>query len=409
MAPEIRSVRDDELPAYFDAVSTAFLDRPDVDKLAAEVRPIWDLGRCWIAWDDGAIRGTFRSWATEVTVPGGATLPASAVSGVSVLPTHRRRGLLRAMAAAEQAAARERGEALALLYASEYPIYGRFGYGSASRIATWTLDATRAEFHGQPSGRVELAKVGPEARDAMKAIYDAWRRRQTGELRRRDVTWDYDLGLRPTAWGSDWKGFVALHRDGSGALDGYARYRGEEKWEQRQPRATLHLDELHGLTEEAVAALWRFLASIDWVATIHAERRSPDDRLPWRLVNGRAAVASDVGDGLWARLVDVPRALAARTYSGEGRLVLEAMDADAPDGRQRVELEAGPDGATCRPTERSPDVTLDVAALGAAFLGGSRLQDAVLARGADEHRPGALAQLDALFRAPEEPWCSTFF
>jgi predicted acetyltransferase len=409
MTPEIRPVRDDELPAYFDAMSTAFLDRPDVEKLAAEVRPIWDLSRCWVARDDGRISGTFRSWATEVTVPGGGRLPASAVSGVSVLPTHRRRGLLRGMAAAEHAAARERGEAVALLYASEYPIYGRFGYGPASPIATWTLDASQATFDGQPTGRVEVAKVEPSTRDAMREIFEQWRVRQPGELRRRDHTWDYDLGLQPTAWGPDWKGFVAVHRDESGAPDGYARSRGEEKWEQRQPRAILHLDELHGLTEDAVAGLWRFLASIDWVATIKAERRSPNDRLPWRLTNARAASVAEVGDGLWVRLLDLPRALEARTYAGDTTVVLEVRDPGVAQGRQRVELEAGREGATCRATDRSPDLTVDIAALGAAYLGGSRLRDAVLATGAEEHRPGALAEVDGLFRTSDDPWCSTFF
>jgi hypothetical protein len=61
------------------------------------------------------------------------------------------------------------------------------------------------------------------------------------------------------------------------------------------------------------------------------------------------------------------------------------------------------------PTDRSPDLTLDVSALGAAYLGWSRLRDAVLPRGVDEHRPGALDEATALFATLEVPWCSTFF
>src|SRR5688572_15623541 len=121
--PEVRTITGDELPAYLDAMTTSFLERMDVDKLAAEVKPFWDLDRAWAAFDGGRISGTFRSWETEITVPGGERLPASAVAAVTVLPTHRRRGLLRAMAAAEHAAIRERGEAFGLLYASEYTIY----------------------------------------------------------------------------------------------------------------------------------------------------------------------------------------------------------------------------------------------------------------------------------------------
>ena len=114
-------------------------------------------------------------------------------------------------------------------------------------------------------------------------------------------------------------------------------------------------------------------------------------------------------DGLWVRLFDVPRALEARTYEREGSLVLEVVDDEAWGGTRRLLLDAGPDGATCRPTDRSPDLTLPVAALGGAYLGGTRLRDLVVATGADEHRPGALAEADALLRTADEPWCSTFF
>ena len=111
---------------------------------------------------------------------------------------------------------------------------------------------------------------------------------------------------------------------------------------------------------------------------------------------------------MWVRLFDVPRALAARTYERTGSAVLEVVDPER-GSPVRVALDATPDGATCVATDRSPDLTLPIAALGAAYLGGTRLRDAVIATGADEHRPGALAAVDALLRTADEPWCSTFF
>lgn len=410
MTVEIRTIREEELPAYVDALSTGFLERPAVDKIAEELKPLWDLERTWAAVEGDRICGTFRSWATEVTVPGGARLAAAAVSAVTVRPTHRRRGILRQMVAAEHAAMRERGETVGLLHASEYPIYGRFGYGVGGRDAVWTLDTTTTSFHGTPTGTVDIVKVDTAARDAIRTVFEAWRVRAPGEIRRREPDWEYDLALRTSAWGDDWKGFLALHRDATGAIDGYARYgAGDDKWVQRQPRNTIKLHEMHALTDEANAALWRFLAEIDWVATIRAERRSPGDRLPWLLTNARAADVTEIGDCLWVRLFDVAGALAARTYEGEGSLVLEVIDPDAPGGRHRVFLEAGPGGATCVATDRLPDLTLDVAALGAAYLGGPRLRDTVIATGADEHRPGALLLAERILRTADEPWCSTFF
>jgi predicted acetyltransferase len=240
-------------------------------------------------------------------------------------------------------------------------------------------------------------------------VFDAARVRRVGEIRRRDYHWELDLGLRELAWGQTWKGFLAIRRDGAGRPDGFVRYRAREGWERGQQRGVIDVDDLHTLTDEAYAALWRFLADVDLVATVKAPNRSLSERLPWLLTNGRAANVTELGDGMWVRLLNLPRALAARRYEREGALTLEVIDPDADAGRIRVELEAGDGGATCRTTSRSADLTLDVAALGAAYLGGVRLRDAVLARGADEHRPGALAEADALFRTADEPWCSTHF
>jgi predicted acetyltransferase len=413
MAIDVRPIRDDELLPWLDAVSTGFLDRPDIEKIAAEVRTHWDLPRVWAAFETGRIVGTFRAWAGELTIPGCGRVKASAVTGVGVRPTHRRRGILTQMAAAEHAAARERGEVVAMLYASEYPIYGRFGYGPATTAATWTLDTKATGFLATDGGRGSVDLVAPDADGEATAreVFEAWRRRQPGEIWRRPITWLSDFGRSGQAWGTPWKGFVVVHRDEGGTVDGFARYHADEKWEQRQPRNGLVVDDLHALTDAAYAGLWRFLAAMDWVSTVKAERRHPAERLPWLLTNARAAAISDVGDGLWVKLLDIPTALAARTYEREGSVVLEIVERDGVDGerRTRVLLDASGGGATCAETTRSPELTLDASALASAYLGGPRLRDTVIARGVDEHRPGALATADALFATFDPPWCSSFF
>jgi predicted acetyltransferase len=405
---QIRNARPDEFADFIDAAGTGFLDRPDSARIATEAVQIWDPARVWAAFEDGRICGTFRSWGTEITVPGGARLPASAVAAVSVKPTHRRRGILSSLAAAEHAAIRERGELFGLLYASEYPIYGRFGYGPGSRVADWTLQASHTGFVGRAVSGVELITPDEAAASILKDVFDAWRAGQAGELRRRDFTWLDAVGIRESGWGPSWKGFIAVHRGPSGEPDGYARYRGEEKFVDRQPASTIRVNELHALNDVAYAALWRFLAEVDLVTTVIAPGRSPSERLPWLLTNARAAVPGEIGDGLWVRLFDVAGALAARRYEREDGLVLEVVDAELGPP-VRVALDATPDGATCVPTDGSPDLTLPIAALGAAYLGGTRLRDATIASGMDEHTPGALARADALLRTADEPWCSTFF
>jgi predicted acetyltransferase len=410
MTIEIRRVRPDELGESVEALTAAFLERPDIDAVVKELSPRWDLDRVWVAHDGDRVCGTFRSWATEITVPGGARLPAAAVSGVTVLPTHRRRGILRGMVAAEHAAIRERGEAMALLHAAEYPIYGRFGYGPGTLEATWTLDARAAVVVPPASGRVEYVVPGPDSLPLIRDVYERYRVGQPGEIRRMDHRWEGDLGMTPGVWSPAWKGFLVLHRGADGTVDGYARFsRSEDRWEGNRPSNVVTLDELHALTTDAYATLWRFLAEMDWVATVKAPRRARDERLPWLLADARHAQLTDVTDGLWVRLFDVAAALAARTYEREGVTVIEVVDPERTEGRYRVRLDAGPDGATCMETSETAEVTVPVEALGAAYLGGPSLRRAVLAGGADEHRAGALDRLDALLRTRDEPWTSTFF
>ena len=418
MPPEIRPIRSDELVGFLDALTTGFLDRPNIPPLAEEVKQHWDLSRTWAAIEANHVVGTFRSWAGRLTVPGCREIPAAAVTAVTVLPTHRRQGILGRMAAAEHAAARERGEIVSMLFASEYPIYGRFGYGAATTSAAWMVRTRQSSFvpAADDAGRIELAVADDATLMTCQTVYEAWRLRQPGEIWRRPITWRDDFGLSPDVWGNKWKGFVALHRDASGTVDGYVRYHAEDKWEDRQPAIRLIIDDLHGLTDDVDLALFRFVGSIDWAASIRADRRSLADRMPWQLTNQRAATPEDIGDGLWVKLLDVQAALEARRYERPGSLVIEAIDRDGSDRdghpverRIRVALDAGPDGARAVPTDRSPDLTVRSGALAAAYLGGTRLTRAVLYAGADEHRPGALAEADALFATLDPPWCSSFF
>ena len=156
------------------------------------------------------------------------------------------------------------------------------------------------------------------AREHVRAVHEASRVRRAGEIRRHPGSFDVRLGLVDEPWSGRWKGFLALRRDAAGAVDGYARYTTKSTWEEGHSRGVVQVEELYGLTEEAYAALWRFLGEIDLVATVRAEGRPLDERLPWLLTNARAARMTDLGDGLWVRLFDVPRALEARTYAVSG-------------------------------------------------------------------------------------------
>ncbi len=402
-----RRIDASELAAWFDAVTTAFLDRPDTAAMANEVLPHWDLERVWGAYD-GRVVGTLRSWATELTIPGGTQVPAAAISAVTVLPTHRRRGILRSMLSAELNASRARGEPLALLYASEASIYGRFGFGPAVEQCDWVVDTRSTTMTRGDASRVAFAATDTTTKDLIRDLYDRYRRATQGEIRRREFGFGVDLGIDTFAWGKAWKGWVLVHRDADGAPDGYVRYTGESKWTDGQPRSTLEIQDLIALTPDAYDDLWRFLMDIDLVSTIKIERRTSAERLPWLLTNSRAARAEGLGDGLWVALLDVPAALAARAYERPGDLVIEVLGSE-PGSAVRYRLEADGGRARCAATTAAADLALHADALGAAYLGGTPLRHAVLARGYEERRPGALAEADAMFHSTIEPSCTTFF
>jgi predicted acetyltransferase len=410
--PTIRPITREELPTWFETFGTAFYFwASDPHAMAALRGETMDLNRALGAFDNGTIVGTYRSFPTRLTVPGGARLTVDAVSAVSVRPTHRRQGILTRMITEDLWRSVDRGEVASILIAAEWPIYGRYGYGPATWQAHWTLHTGASSFRVPPIGTIEVVDA-LAARQLLPGIYDAYVAAQPGAIDRPDHRWDGELGLIDLAGRPKWKGQVAIHRNPAGEPDGYARIHGEENWVDMRPQHKLLVDELHGVTPEAELDLWRHLAQMDLTATIQAEVRREHEPMQWALTDPRAAQVTARADFLWVRLLDIERTLGARTYERDASIVLEVVDVlggkpGPAAGRYRLEVRGGT--ATCTRTDADADLTIDVRTLGAAYLGGTRLAEASLAMGATEHRPGALAEADRLFKTAAEPWCSTWF
>jgi predicted acetyltransferase len=409
MTVQIRTIEPEELAAYTAAMRVGFLIPPDPAAIAADVefrRPRILLDRTWAAFDGEHCVGTFRSHPFELTVPFGAAVPADGVTNVTVVPTHRRQGLLTRMMADGLRAAADRGDPVSILIASEYPIYGRYGYAPATESVTYEVrgpvGVTRAI-----AGSVELVDV-LGLREQAPAVYERFRRSCPGALSREPLRWDADLGLDSRPSRPKWEGWSLLHRDATGELDGYLRYHVDIEWDGRRSASVLRVDELISTSPGAYADLWRYCLEVDLVTAVRAAERPPDEPLPWLLTDGRAMQTVERADFLWLRLLDVPAALSARGYPRPGRLTLQITD---PDGYAagRFLLDATPDGASCRPTTGSPDLTLPATALAAAYLGGFRLRTLTATGQVDEHTPGALTTADLMFLPDQTPWCTLWF
>jgi predicted acetyltransferase len=410
MDVQIRPVTDDEFYAFSAVDHVAFGQEITPERVEA-YREIAELDRTLGVFEDGRIVGTAAAGSWELTVPGPATIPAAAVTAVAVLPTHRRRGLLTKLMARQLDDVADRGEAVAVLTASESVIYGRFGYG----VGTWAQSFTLERAHAALAHRVDAGGhvVMLDREEASKRIpdtYDGLRRTSVGELSRPEGWWlDHFRDPEPFRDGASLR-FYALYESAAGEALGFVSYRVKKHWtDDNVARGDTQVQELHAATPEVRAALWEFCVGVDLSATVSCWNAPVDEPLRWMLADPRRFQVTAVHDWVWVRIVDIPAALAARRYTAPGRLVLDVADAFVPHNAGRYELVGGPDGAECVPTSAAPDLALGVADLGALYLGGVSCATLARAGRLREVRAGALATGDAMFVTPVAPATVTEF
>ncbi|WP_181802396.1 GNAT family N-acetyltransferase [Streptomyces shenzhenensis] len=409
---EVRPVTESELQDWHRALATGFLQRPTLSAGQLEARrKQFVAGRLLGAFDGPRCVATFRSFEQELTAVGGAAVPADAVSNVTVTATHRRRGLLTRMMSQDLAAAKERGDVVATLIAAEYPIYGRYGFGPATTLTEWTIEVPRAGLDPRWSGpedggRIDLVD-GEDIRKLGPDLHERIRRSTAGAVSRSGLWWQSRTGA--VRFDEDWKEpYFAVYRSAAGEVEGMVSYESDDTWQGKQPYNTADVHWLLGTGPAAERALWHYLCSIDWITRVKSGWRSPDDLLPHYLPDPRAARITTQADWLWVRILDVVRALEARTYDVAGTLVLEVADRQGLAGG-RFRLDASPDGASCTPTTDTPDLALDIAELASVWLGDQSVARLHALGRVQEERVGAAREADALLRASGRPWCPDIF
>ena len=408
----LRPVREEEFNAWSRMISDTYgSDRTD-EELTLQ-RAATQLDRTVAAFDGTTPVGGGSVYRRLLTVPGAVT-PVAGIATVGVAPTHRRRGILTSMARKqlldlhEQAGEPQSGEALAVLRPAEAAIYGRYGYGAATRGDQLRCDKSAMRFRPDTDfgdGTVHLLG-SQEARPLLERVYDEARLGSVGWPDRAEPHWDVRLFDGPHRRGGGTSLRYAVHRNASKDTTGYALYRHRPghgiPGVPGNDAGTLQVQELVALNHRAYASLWRYLAGIDLARWIEYEA-AVDDALPHLLTDARAARSSTV-DRLWVRLVDVDRALAARRYAVPLDLVIEVEDDFCAWNAGRYRLQADGEHVTCVRTTASAELRLTVAELGAAYFGGTTLASLAAAGLVEELRTGALARATQAFRADREPF-----
>jgi predicted acetyltransferase len=415
----IRPVSSEEFDAFHTVAMHAFHGSP----LSPEERQLivshLEFDRSLAAFDGDAPVGTAGAYSFQLSVPGSVALPAAGVTWVTVLPSHRRRGVLSSMMRRQLADVRDRGELLAVLWASESVIYSRFGYGRAMWHADFTLHRGEGAlaFLGHADGGLRLRLVDPmSVLPELAKVYDAVLPSRPGFIARDESWWQRTVYDPPDRR----QGTTPLHcvlAEDDGGPRGYALYSAVNRWDSDTglPDSTLNVREMVGADAAASAALAADLLGRDLTTEFRLRGRPVDDPLLYQLADPRRA-RPRLKDALWVRIIDVPGALAGRRYSAPADVVIEVRDELLPSNAGRWRLttgEAALDGdglsATCVASASAPDVLLDVTELGAAYLGGTTLSALAGAGLVTEGRPGAVRQLSTALSWDPAPWCPVNF
>ncbi len=351
---------------------------------------------------------TCGAYSRRMAVPGGE-VPVAAVTFVTVNPGYRRRGLLRQMMTHQLADIAARGtEPVALLWASESAIYGRFGYGPTT--PRLKLSGSTRELQFLSTVDLGGGSVGEVERDTYLQIAPTLQQQllpdRPGALARSAAWWTVALH-DPEPWrdGASELRFV-LHFDRSGEPDGYLAFRVKDSGVE--PGAEVRVVDVDGATPAAYAALWRFVLDLDLVRSFTRSAAPLDDPLRY-LVSDQRAVTTEIADGTFARLVDVRRALTARRYAADLDVVIQVEDPLLDHNNATLRLQAGPEGASVTRARRKPDLVLNVRELASIYLGGTPLSTLHRAGLVTEQRPGAVRATSAAFTWSPLPFCPDFF
>lgn len=406
---------DGAVRAWLEADTRGFHDAAPSPEFFAQVRGDFALQRTIGVYDDTLVDAavpvaTVAGWRTPVTLPGGEA-QAWAISSVTVAPTHRRRGIARAMLEGELRTAVASGLPLAVLTVSEATIYGRYGFGPATWSANFEVDARRAGWvGGDVSGRVQL--VGRET--AMAVAHDVFehiRRATPGEVEIAGSRFDRLFGQTSDPAELRKRRFVR-YDDEQGRPRGIAIYHVSVNADDYSSH-TVDVDHLAAASDDAYRALWRYLLELDLVGTVKASLRSTDEPLRWLVRDPRQIRTTEIREHLWARVLDPVATLTARTYAGPGALALRVSDplgfaqgsftvvADA-EGRAEVSPTPDPDAAV-------PLLEVPVDVLGSLLLGGVSAVTLAAAGRLGERELGDAAKADRLLRGIRPPLLSTWF
>ncbi len=381
---------------------------PD-DRSAAQHRlgftqnPLGKLGDLRVAEQGGRIVGHVFGFSL-VSYFGGSPVQALGIASLGVAPEARGGEIGSRLVSHAEDEARERGAALALLYAYRHGFYGKRGYADVAPMKRLSCDprAVPRSWVLEARERMRAAKGATDAK-AIIALHRHAARRLTGCIERPSTLWT-------RLFARERLHFVLLPSAGSSrSADGYVAF--EYLQDEPHARTRIVVQDLVAEDDHARRVLWGFVGmQAGQVAEVEIEVADDDD-ITFALTDidggrfGDEMVEHSLGcivAGPMVRMLDAPRALAARGYETEGDVDLRLPGSVLRASVRGNHAEVARAAMDCMATAVRSSFELglqDERTLASVAFGGLGMKDAArlgLVRGS----PEAIATADAMFHLP---------
>ena len=398
MQYEIRPISSKEFSEFSETTARAFGIDQDAKYLSMK-KSYFDFDRTLAVIHKNGIIGGCVSSPYLLNIPGGQ-VNVAAVADVSVLPNHRRKGILTKMMRTQLSNIYKKGESFAALWAEESPIYGRFGYGISSFHENWVLNRQHNEFNTNIANKGTIEYLNPsKITESLPQIYERATLDVPGIIQRPKMYWQVIAEDFESKRNNESKMQHVTYSEGN-HITGYASY--------RTVPAGISVHELIGMDLNSVITLWRFCLDMDLRLQAQIYRRPLDDIFPLLLKDpGRLSRA--IKEGLWLRLVDVQKALTLRKYSLQTRLVIRVIDSFCQWNDQTFELQTDGKDNNCLPSNSNPDICISVSDLASVYLGTIKFSTLLKCGRIQQETDNAVHKADMMFSYKQAPWSPFYF
>ena len=360
---DVRACRPDELARYGEILSYVFAEN-DNELIQREIEatdPAWT--HC--AFDGDRMVGTMGVIPFTIQL-NGRPISAGGVTGVGTLPEHRRKGILRRVMTSGLEVMKDRGQGVAILWASMGAIYQRFGYGLAAQMVRYTFDprTARREHGPAPSGSCELLPRS-EAEPLLKDIYGTFLASRNLLLHRSDFFWDNDLRTRDKK-----PRYIVVYRNGEGSPTGYAIYTTEETEMGVGPSQKMEVHDFIATDIDAYAGLWDYLCAHDLVGKVVMNGCVAEDDPAPDILSEPRMLNRWTGDAIWLRVTDLASVVPLRPYGAPGSLVFRiASDPECRWNEGTWRLETDGPTATLQQTAETAQLTVPMQSMASLIAG----------------------------------------